>query len=846
MPVYEIPLPVGAKNIQIELEDSTRIPVEPSYYRKSKDGDIPIVAIFGGDKFVGKVLEGHWYTLFKDKAIPYAKIDGTFEAHLKSTADGSQTYMVYASRGLLFKGMKLTVKLRTEESSVPNDTAYLDVVISDTKNTWPDRCLMLRLRLTTSGAQLQVGWRTDAGWQPGWNSSYSTTGIEGTFEIELGDTLVVKCDGDVVLEESMWMNWPLYLMLRLGSACTTEVVAYCDYITTQLPEFKVLYDLDADAVRGLGDNISTVAWDLSGSGNHGTIHGAKFVETLWGRGLEFDGVDDYVNTLSPSAELTGAFSAITVEAVVNVEKTDTFACIARRDVTWDVGAFTLEIDRYSKRATFACFDLDPRKVYSTSDVADTGWHHVVGTWDGSHLRIFVDGVLEGEESTSDTIEARDAPIYIGGGSSSLALKGQIALVRIYKRALSTEEICHNYEHPDDPVRDGLVLEYRWDDEFHGGDVVVYDTLGEKDESKWQRVFNPGHEFMGDCVTENGLVRVKVLLERKTKDIIQFRTWDGEWILCYRVQSEDWKDTLAVLERIERLTPDEAVLLLRLSNKPEGDKESVYRLIVRRGRPPELHAVEGKTRLILFLSHEFTFDSTNDKFRKCDLDSVYHEYLLNSGDNFVVTKSQTTEEATFLGASRDVWLYKMRVAHIENVDRGVAIWPCLIKWPFVKEAEECTLIGGATIDTSLTDDSGDSVKLSAQYDGCKFSLTAGQDIPIGRYFVVIRAKSSVGVTKDLGITVWNVQEERHVSCPPGEIGTTPGTEWCYLSIVADIDDYCDGDDIVFQVRKLTTEANDIWVDYIALVPVANVLIPFAQDVAHNFLRRVTLIRSLTKR
>ena len=141
----------------------------------------------------------------------------------------------------------------------------------------------------------------------------------------------------------------------------------------------------------------------------------------------------------------GAFSAITVETVVNVEKTDTWACIARRDVTWGVGAFTLEIDRDTKLADFACYDLTPRKVYSTSDVADTGWHHVVGMWDGSCLRIYVDGVLEGEESTSGSVKARDAPIYIGGGSSELVLKGQIALVRIYNRALSEAEVSEHFE-----------------------------------------------------------------------------------------------------------------------------------------------------------------------------------------------------------------------------------------------------------------------------------------------------------------------------------------------------------------------------------------------------------------
>ena len=77
------------------------------------------------------------------------------------------------------------------------------------------------------------------------------------------------------------------------------------------------------SVRGAADP-SLVGWwrfdegrggivkDWSGKGNDGRIHGARWVEGIFGFGLLFDGKDDYVNCGdSPSLRLT---EAITIEA----------------------------------------------------------------------------------------------------------------------------------------------------------------------------------------------------------------------------------------------------------------------------------------------------------------------------------------------------------------------------------------------------------------------------------------------------------------------------------------------------------------------------------------------------
>jgi len=43
---------------------------------------------------------------------------------------------------------------------------------------------------------------------------------------------------------------------------------------------------------------------------------------------------------------------------------------------------------------------------------------------------------------------------------------------------------------------------------YGGEVKVYDDMRSSTESDWQRVYSPKHKFYGDCVIENGLIRLK--------------------------------------------------------------------------------------------------------------------------------------------------------------------------------------------------------------------------------------------------------------------------------------------------------------------------------------------------
>ena len=84
------------------------------------------------------------------------------------------------------------------------------------------------------------------------------------------------------------------------------------------------------------------------------------------------------------------------------------------------------------------------------NVLQTGcWHHVAGTYDGSHMRVYLDGVEVGNLPITGTVEAGNDEIYLsypsGASPGAETLDGLLDEVKIYNRALDATEIQAIYE-----------------------------------------------------------------------------------------------------------------------------------------------------------------------------------------------------------------------------------------------------------------------------------------------------------------------------------------------------------------------------------------------------------------
>lgn len=83
---------------------------------------------------------------------------------------------------------------------------------------------------------------------------------------------------------------------------------------------------------------------------------------------------------------------------------------------------------------------------NTYDVNE--WHHVVGTYDGKEMKIYVDGKLEGTSSVQSGVINYPDRIFFSMGAykddnEDFVHKGMIDEVRLYDRALSEKEVSNN-------------------------------------------------------------------------------------------------------------------------------------------------------------------------------------------------------------------------------------------------------------------------------------------------------------------------------------------------------------------------------------------------------------------
>jgi hypothetical protein len=188
-----------------------------------------------------------------------------------------------------------------------------------------------------------------------------------------------------------------------------------------------------------GGNVS----DSSGNNNNGSLVGDpqwKPSGGILGGALEFDGDGDYVEIENESNfDFAGQ---VTVAAWANVASVpmEWAAIVSKGDSAWRIST-----ERSERRFHFA---VDAGTYISGQKVVDAGeWHHVAGVYDGSQMRLYVDGQLDASGSHKGHIGQNDHPVYIGENAEQTGRfwHGLIDDVRIYNYNLSKKEIKALYD-----------------------------------------------------------------------------------------------------------------------------------------------------------------------------------------------------------------------------------------------------------------------------------------------------------------------------------------------------------------------------------------------------------------
>jgi hypothetical protein len=169
----------------------------------------------------------------------------------------------------------------------------------------------------------------------------------------------------------------------------------------------------------------------------GTLVGdATWAEGVAGGALQLDGQGDYVDLgTGPDFDIA---DRITVAAWIKVTAFDVDwqAIIAKGDTAW-----RLSRDQ-GNNLHFGCTGVWPEWVRGNVGVNDGRWHHVAGTYDGSELRLYVDGKLDASAKTQGAVNVNAYPVYIGENAEhpGRGWHGLIDDVRLYNYALSDVEI----------------------------------------------------------------------------------------------------------------------------------------------------------------------------------------------------------------------------------------------------------------------------------------------------------------------------------------------------------------------------------------------------------------------
>ena len=161
--------------------------------------------------------------------------------------------------------------------------------------------------------------------------------------------------------------------------------------------------------------------------------------------LSFDGSGDYVNCRDIDG--VDGVTRLTVEAWIKWGGISGGLTAARefhrKETVYAFGAGWA-----ANKARFWIYDgAWKNSGNSTTSIGDGNWHYIVGVYDGTYLKIYVDGVQESSNNIgATTLNSNSNPVIIGSnGGSSEFWNGLIDEVAIFDIALTAEEIKKRYQ-----------------------------------------------------------------------------------------------------------------------------------------------------------------------------------------------------------------------------------------------------------------------------------------------------------------------------------------------------------------------------------------------------------------
>ena len=181
-------------------------------------------------------------------------------------------------------------------------------------------------------------------------------------------------------------------------------------------------------------------------GNDGEIHGAKWVDGKFGKALEFNGTDNWVEI--PHSNTVGFKAGVSFTITLQFKGSKVGGSLVGKNyedtsqalpwyLLWDDGSRN-KVTLYLRDSASTSFRAD-----GTSIVADDKWHFIVGRADADSGKasIWVDGKMEAEIdfNTKDGYGTSDGVLHIGRHYDRYT-EGIIDDVALFNVALSEDDM----------------------------------------------------------------------------------------------------------------------------------------------------------------------------------------------------------------------------------------------------------------------------------------------------------------------------------------------------------------------------------------------------------------------
>ena len=345
------------------------------------------------------------------------------------------------------------------------------------------------------------------------------------------------------------------------------------------------------------EGSGTTAFDATGS-NNGVISGASWTDGISGDALDFDG--------------NGGNVTIPNSSTINLTNDQlSLSCWFKKSEIQDDGAFffhnmkyILRIDKNGK-ISFAIYNPDWQNLtIPWSDrIIDTDWHYVAATYDGSVMKIYVDGVYLASKNTTGNLRSSSADLKIGSQTTTSKFDGIIDEVLLYNTALTEPEVALIYGQTPDPGTGGDPIS-SWPLN-EGSGTIAYDVQDGNDGAINGATWGTG--ISGSCLNFNGtsdwvyipknpnmnvtdqitIIAWAKTLENKTAKIAQKGDWDGHglaqgkwggWSGSIRLatntsESVEWAEGIPLFDTWYQLalTYDGSVLKLYVNGQLKNSK-----------------------------------------------------------------------------------------------------------------------------------------------------------------------------------------------------------------------------------------------------------------------------------